>query len=110
MAYHLAAASGVHQRRFRLFELDAILVVFEDKQGVAFVHILMLGEADALDITRHADVDGRQILLDLCVVGRFASFVVDEEACHLPQPPRTRQMPITVAVFRAVEIFWGDCF
>ena len=63
---------------------DAQFVILQDEQGIPFAHMLVLGKANPLDVARHADIDGRQVLFDLRIVGRFARPIIHEKGNHRP--------------------------
>ena len=48
------------------------------------MHKLMFGKPDATDIARSTDIDRRDVLLHLCIVGRFVLLVVPKQTYQLP--------------------------
>ena len=85
MSYHLTSATRIHQGGLCLFQLDAIFIIFQNKQRISFAHMLMLGKANPLDVARYPDIDGRQVLLYLRIIGCFARPILYKKGNDSPQ-------------------------
>ena len=85
--YDVGTGFGVLQCGLGLHDADAVFAVVKDEEGVAFLHVLVFGEADAADVARGTEIDGRDVLFHLCVVAGFVALVVEEDGHHLYKSP-----------------------
>ena len=67
---------------FSLCQTQQVFRVLNHQQGVSLVDFLVFFEIDFLDESRHAGVDGSDVLFHLCIVGVFHVAQVDEMTAH----------------------------
>ena len=67
---------------FGLCQTQQVFRVLNYQQGVSLADFLVFFEIDFLDESRHAGVDGGDVLFHLCVVGIFHITQVDEMTAY----------------------------
>ena len=87
---HSLRAAGVEQRGFGLLHPDPVFAVVEDQQRVSFADEPVFGEPHFADVSRDADVQRGDVLIDEGVVGHHVIDVPPEVVGRRPEP-RSRQ-------------------